>query len=115
MQAFAREVLSGETAVPSRKSATCAGTALGCGPAPRSSWSQGSHGTTPCFILPLIEDITEGKMAEQRILEQASLIDLANDAIVVRDMENRIQFWSQSGRKSIVGWSSSEVVGRKVT
>ncbi len=53
-------------------------------------------------------------MAERQILEQASLIDLANDAIVVRDMENRIQFWNQRA-ESIYGWSSAEVLGRKVT
>ena len=66
------------------------------------------------YFITVVEDITERKLAEQQILEQASLIDLANDAIIVRDMEDRVQFWNQRA-ESLYGWSSGEVMGRKLT
>jgi PAS domain S-box-containing protein len=45
------------------------------------------------------------------LTEQATLLDLARDAIVVRDMDNRIMFWSR-GAEVMYGWQSHEVVGQ---
>jgi len=47
------------------------------------------------------------------LIEQASLLDLTRDAIVVRDMDNRVLFWSR-GAEVIYGWASHEAVGRDV-
>jgi PAS domain S-box-containing protein len=66
------------------------------------------------YFITVVEDITERKLAEQQILEQASLIDLANDAIIVRDMEDCVQFWNQRA-ESLYGWSCAEAMGRKLT
>jgi len=43
--------------------------------------------------------------------EQAALLDLARDAIVVRDLKHRIVFWSR-GAEVLYGWPSREVLGR---
>jgi hypothetical protein len=59
-------------------------------------------------------DITEHKRAEERIREQAALLDIATDAITVRDMEHLILFWSK-GAERIYGWRSEEILGKKVT
>jgi len=45
------------------------------------------------------------------LMEQAALLDLARDAIVVRDMDNRILFWSR-GAEVMYGCSSHEAVGQ---
>jgi hypothetical protein len=57
------------------------------------------------------------KMVEERTqktCEQADLLDKANDAIVVRDLENRITYWNK-GAERIYGWSANEVLGKCAT
>ena len=56
-------------------------------------------------------DITERKRAEERIREQAALLDEARDAIVVRGLDQRILFWNR-GAERLYGWTPEEAVGR---
>jgi PAS domain S-box-containing protein len=56
-------------------------------------------------------DITERKRAEERIREQAELLDKAQDAIVVRGLDDRIVFWNK-GAEGIYGWTTEEAVGK---
>jgi len=60
-----------------------------------------------------VQDITERKLAEARISEQARLLELAHDAIVVRDMEDRVLYWNQTAER-IFGWIAQEAAGRKL-
>ncbi len=55
----------------------------------------------------------EREKSDARIREQASLLDKARDAIVVRDLEHRITYWNQSAER-IYGWRAEEVMGRQV-
>jgi PAS domain S-box-containing protein len=59
-----------------------------------------------------ITDITERKSAEERVREQAALLDRAQDAIYVEDLDGAIGFWNRGAGK-IYGWSSEEACGRK--
>src|SRR3712207_1263285 len=56
-------------------------------------------------------DITERKRAEGRIREQAALLDQAQDAIIVRGLDDRIRYWNR-GAERLYGWTSGEAVGR---
>ncbi|MCC5845484.1 MAG: response regulator [Verrucomicrobia bacterium] len=47
----------------------------------------------------------------ERLREQAELLNKAQDAILVRDLENRILFWNKSAEK-LYGWTESEAAGR---
>lgn len=47
----------------------------------------------------------------QRLAEQAALLELAHDAIIVRDMDNRIVYWN-SGAERLYGWSREQAQGR---
>ncbi len=51
---------------------------------------------------------------EERIREQASLLDKAHDAILVRDLEHRITYWNKSAEE-LYGWSAEEAVGRTIS
>jgi PAS domain S-box-containing protein len=52
-------------------------------------------------------DITQRKLDEQKQREQAALLDIATDAILVRDLGNRIIYWNK-GAERIYGWNRDE-------
>ncbi|MEH2124379.1 PAS domain S-box protein [Nostoc sp.] len=65
----------------------------------------------PIRIIGTNRDITERKLAEQKISEQAALLDIATDAILVRDFQSQILFWNK-GAERMYGWLSTEVIGK---
>lgn len=58
-------------------------------------------------------DVTERIRSQERILEQASLLDLAQDAISVRDLNDSIIYWNKSAER-LYGWLAGEVIGMKM-
>ena len=58
-------------------------------------------------------DITERKLAEERIRQQASLLDNAQDAIMVCDLKYGILYWNK-GAERIYGWELEEVLGKNI-
>ena len=61
-------------------------------------------------VTAAIRDISVRKEAEAALEGQAHLLDLARDAIVVRDPSNRITYWSK-GAEASYGWTSEEAIG----
>ncbi|BAY07228.1 hybrid sensor histidine kinase/response regulator [Calothrix sp. NIES-2098] len=57
-------------------------------------------------------DVTKRKQAEQKIHEQAALIDISPDAIFVRNLDYQILFWSK-GAERLYGWTSAEILGKE--
>ncbi|GAD21239.1 EAL domain-containing protein [Acidovorax sp. MR-S7] len=55
----------------------------------------------------------ERQTADARIRHQASLLDKARDAIIVRDLDHRITFWNE-GAERMYGWTREEVLGRSI-
>lgn len=59
------------------------------------------------------EDRRRREQAEQKIREQAALLDKAQDAVIVCDLADRVTFWNPSAAR-IYGWSASEAIGRNL-
>jgi two-component system sensor kinase FixL len=55
-------------------------------------------------------EIAERRRAEETLRNQANLLELAHDAIIVRDLNDRITYWS-SGAEEMYGWTKEDVVG----
>ncbi len=53
------------------------------------------------------------QLSDARIREQASLLDQARDAILVRELDHRITYWNKSAER-LYGWTAGEVLGRSV-
>ncbi|MDH4465650.1 MAG: EAL domain-containing protein [Acidovorax sp.] len=53
------------------------------------------------------------QLADARIRHQASLLDKAQDAILVRDLDNRIIFWNKSAER-LYGWTQLQVLGQSI-
>jgi PAS domain S-box-containing protein len=67
----------------------------------------------PYQYVAIRNDITERKRAEEQISEQAALLDQAQDAIMVRDLDQKILFWNK-GAEHIYGWTAEEAIGKNV-
>lgn len=65
----------------------------------------------PVQYVAIRYEITERKLAEERIRQQASLLDMARDAIIVCDLNHQVIYWNM-GAERIYGWSASEAFGR---
>lgn len=72
----------------------------------------------PFQYIAIRYEITERKLAEERIIQQASLLDKAQDAIIVCDLNYNIIFWNkgaeriyQAGLETTLGRPYSEIVG----
>ncbi|MBI2928673.1 MAG: PAS domain S-box protein [Verrucomicrobia bacterium] len=63
------------------------------------------------LCIAYVLDITQRRQAQERIEAQARLLELAQDAIQVNDLQGHIQFWNR-GAERLYGWPSNEVAGR---
>ncbi len=52
------------------------------------------------------------RMAERTIRDQAALLNVVSEAIVVADLQQDILLWNQ-GATTLYGWAAAEIVGRR--
>ncbi len=62
-------------------------------------------------VVGVAQDITERKRSRDQLREQASLLDKARDAIMVRHLKHGITYWNKSA-ELLYGWTAEEVRGR---
>jgi PAS domain S-box-containing protein len=74
----------------------------------------------PARLLPAVrraikdgEEHARLRVAEEKIREQAALLDKASDAIILCDLKRRVLFWNQ-GAERIYGWTTSEACGKNL-
>jgi len=63
-------------------------------------------------LMGIANDISQRKVAEEKIREQARLIDEASESIVVRDLTGVILMWNR-GAEKMLGWSAAEAAGQR--
>jgi two-component system cell cycle sensor histidine kinase/response regulator CckA len=60
----------------------------------------------------MYQDVTEQHLAQEQIREQAMLLDQAEEAIFVQDLQGRILYWNDCATR-LHGWEAKEVLGRR--
>lgn len=65
------------------------------------------------LFLAIVRDITDRKLAQDTLVKQAQLLDLANDTIMIRHLDDTIAYWNQ-GAERLYGWTADEAVGQSV-
>jgi PAS domain S-box-containing protein len=58
-------------------------------------------------------DVTGRKQMEDLLRERADLLELATEAIIVRDLNGLLLFWN-SGAEALYGWKRDEVLGKPI-
>jgi len=54
-------------------------------------------------------DIDDRKRAEEKLRQQAEVLDLAYDAILILDLDGTIEFWNE-GAARLYGWAKQEAM-----
>ena len=65
------------------------------------------------YFIGIQTDITSRKRTEQKVREQAALLDITTDAILVCDLHNQILFWNK-GAEHLYGWNALDAYGKNV-
>ncbi|MBW3630459.1 MAG: GAF domain-containing protein, partial [Gemmatimonadetes bacterium] len=60
--------------------------------------------------IELRREIARGEQVQSALRQQASLLELAHDCILVRDLNGIIRFWN-GGAERVYGWSRDEAIG----
>jgi PAS domain S-box-containing protein len=58
-------------------------------------------------------DVSHRKRLENTLRERAELLELASEAVMIRDMDGVIRYWN-SGAETFYGWRRAEAVGQNV-
>ncbi len=74
-------------------------------------WLQWSATPYEQILYAVARDVTEYNQTQEKIHEQATLLDVATDAIMVRGLENQILFWNQ-GAERLYGFTSVEALAK---
>jgi PAS domain S-box-containing protein len=64
-------------------------------------------------VFAAARDVTKRKQAEAEIARRGEMLDLANDAIMIRDLDDTITYWNK-GAERLYGWIREEAIGQNV-
>ncbi|MFB2919653.1 PAS domain S-box protein [Aerosakkonema funiforme] len=61
----------------------------------------------------LYQQISEREQAETALQQYVQTIDLANEAIIIRDLDDLIAYWN-TGAENLYGWKKQEALGKYI-
>jgi PAS domain S-box-containing protein len=64
------------------------------------------------YRVATVQNLSEHKQAQERIMQQARLLEQVNDAVIASDENFIVTSWNV-GAERIFGWQAKEVIGRK--
>jgi PAS domain S-box-containing protein len=64
--------------------------------------------------LNFLTEITERKLAEEKILFQASLLDQVNNAVITTDLHGNITYWNKFA-EILYQWTAKEAMGKNIS
>ncbi len=67
----------------------------------------------PQTVLATAHNVTLRREAEERIRQQASLLERTRDAILVCDLDYKLIFWNE-GAERTYGWRADEILGKSL-
>ncbi|MFC4065940.1 PAS domain S-box protein [Actinoplanes subglobosus] len=68
------------------------------------------HGE-PRFLVSQVEDITQRRETAQQLRQRAQLLDLTQDAVIVRDLGGRVTYWNPAAER-VYGWPADVARGQ---
>ena len=67
----------------------------------------------PKYFVTHLEDITERKQREAKLLLQSEIINSVYAACIVLDKYGKVEFWNKTAEK-ILGWTAEEILGQSL-
>ncbi len=67
----------------------------------------------PVRMFGTIQDVTERKLAAEKVTQLASIVESSDDAIISKDLDGIVTSWNASAER-IYGYKAEEIIGRPV-
>ena len=71
------------------------------------------HNSSAGGVVSNIRDVTERKEAQEKSRFQAQLLDVAGEAVIAVDVDQKVIYWNRAAER-LYGWSSKEIMGRNL-
>ncbi len=79
----------------------------------RIRWSYTASTTSKPDFLVVGIDLTDTTRTEEQLQTESILLSQTQDALMVRDLEDRITFWNK-GAERLYGWQADEAIGKNI-
>jgi twitching motility protein PilJ len=63
------------------------------------------------FLSTIARNISNRKRTEQALRQNLQMLDLASDALIIRELDGTINYWNQ-GASRLYGWTKEEALGK---
>ncbi|MDJ1182847.1 PAS domain-containing sensor histidine kinase [Roseofilum casamattae] len=61
----------------------------------------------------LAEEVAERQQVEQSLRQHVQMLDLANDSIIILDLQGKIKYWNH-GAHQLYGWTKQQAIDRNI-